>query len=374
MHEPLFVPRGNLSTYKELCSLASDLNQPDLIYKFMHLANHNAIWNSKKVSRDTILKPLYFQGAAFGFSTIASKAGQQLTEHLPKIIPRLYRYRFDPTPRIQNSMASIWHALVPETQKTVRYQQRLGTNQMYQTGRSNPSLLPGPFAVHVFRAVRDALTSVINSLLPIGSLGGQYHFRFPEPMGSSLFSDWTRPGSNGGIFHRRHLSFPTTPYLPPRLRVAGTVPTPYLPPRPRVAGTLSFPPPNLFVLSDGDPHGMGYTRRAGKAQRLKTLKKATTTKQYSTHGPVYYCSHQTYERKHSASGTPSVDHSSPRFSPTPTIRPPPTPLSPFSPEGYHLHPFTTPEPAYVFSPISLPYPHPLDPRDRLLVARKLHFD
>lgn len=40
---------GNLSTYKELCSLASDLNQPDLIYKFMHLANHNAVWNSKKV-------------------------------------------------------------------------------------------------------------------------------------------------------------------------------------------------------------------------------------------------------------------------------------------------------------------------------------
>nr|CAD7460685.1 unnamed protein product [Timema tahoe] len=104
---------GNLSTYKELCSLASDLNQPDLIYKFMHLANHNAIWNSKK-------------GAAFGFSTIASKAGQQLSEHLPKIIPRLYRYRFDPTPRIQNSMASIWHALVPETQKTVeQYKQEI---------------------------------------------------------------------------------------------------------------------------------------------------------------------------------------------------------------------------------------------------------
>lgn len=40
---------GNLSTYRELCSLASDLNQPDLVYKFMHLANHNAVWNSKKV-------------------------------------------------------------------------------------------------------------------------------------------------------------------------------------------------------------------------------------------------------------------------------------------------------------------------------------
>ena len=40
---------GSISTYKELCSLASDLNKPDLVYKFMHLANHHAIWNSKKV-------------------------------------------------------------------------------------------------------------------------------------------------------------------------------------------------------------------------------------------------------------------------------------------------------------------------------------
>ena len=37
------APTGeNLTTYKELCSLASDLNQPDLVYKFMNLANHNA--------------------------------------------------------------------------------------------------------------------------------------------------------------------------------------------------------------------------------------------------------------------------------------------------------------------------------------------
>ncbi|KAL4708413.1 hypothetical protein ACJJTC_019649, partial [Scirpophaga incertulas] len=98
---------GNLSTYKELCSLASDLSQPDLLYKFMHLAHHNSVWNSKK-------------GAAFGFHSIAIQAGAQLSEHLPKIVPRLYRYRFDPTPRIQNSMASIWHAIVPNTQATVQ--------------------------------------------------------------------------------------------------------------------------------------------------------------------------------------------------------------------------------------------------------------
>lgn len=48
-HLTFVIFRANLSTYKELCSLASDLNQPDLIYKFMQLANHHSQWNSKKV-------------------------------------------------------------------------------------------------------------------------------------------------------------------------------------------------------------------------------------------------------------------------------------------------------------------------------------
>ncbi|KAJ8977535.1 hypothetical protein NQ317_010055 [Molorchus minor] len=95
---------GNLTTYKELCSLASDLNKPDLIYQFMHLANHNAIWNSKK-------EPL------FGFSSIAEKCGEDLKSHLPEIIPKLYRYQYDPTPNIQASMHNIWRVLVSEPQK-----------------------------------------------------------------------------------------------------------------------------------------------------------------------------------------------------------------------------------------------------------------
>jgi len=101
------APSGeNLTTYKELCSLASDLNQPDLVYKFMNLANHNAIWNSRR-------------GAAFGFGTIAAKAGEQLEPHLNKIIPKLYRYQFDPSPKIQQSMQSIWNALVSDSSKTL---------------------------------------------------------------------------------------------------------------------------------------------------------------------------------------------------------------------------------------------------------------
>lgn len=38
-----------LTTYKELSSLANELHDPDLLYKFMQLAKHNAAWNAKKV-------------------------------------------------------------------------------------------------------------------------------------------------------------------------------------------------------------------------------------------------------------------------------------------------------------------------------------
>ncbi|XP_030643873.1 proteasome adapter and scaffold protein ECM29 [Chanos chanos] len=99
------APDGHgLSTYKELCSLASDLNQPDLVYKFMNLANHHAMWNSRK-------------GAAFGFNIIAAKAGEQLAPFLPQLVPRLYRYQFDPNLGIRQAMTSIWDALV--TDKTI---------------------------------------------------------------------------------------------------------------------------------------------------------------------------------------------------------------------------------------------------------------
>ncbi|KAM9818443.1 proteasome adapter and scaffold protein ECM29 isoform 2-T2 [Syngnathus typhle] len=99
------TPDGHsLSTYKELCSLASDLNQPDLVYKFMNLANHHAMWNSRK-------------GAAFGFHMIATKAGEQLAPFLPQLVPRLYRYQFDPNLSVRQAMTSIWDALV--TDKTL---------------------------------------------------------------------------------------------------------------------------------------------------------------------------------------------------------------------------------------------------------------
>lgn len=88
---------GSLKTYKELCSLASELNKPDLIYKqafvwhaypsslvtcctrrFMSLANNQAMWNSRK-------------GAASGFAQIAAHASAELEPHMQELIPKLYR-------------------------------------------------------------------------------------------------------------------------------------------------------------------------------------------------------------------------------------------------------------------------------------------
>lgn len=64
-----------------------------------------------------LLLELSFQGAAFGFHMIAAKAGEQLAPFLPQLVPRLYRYQFDPNLSIRQAMTSIWDALV--TDKTL---------------------------------------------------------------------------------------------------------------------------------------------------------------------------------------------------------------------------------------------------------------
>ena len=97
---------GNLSTYKDLCSLASDLNQPEILYSFMQLANHNASWNSRL-------------GAAFGLKSISGVAKEKMQPYLSKIVPRLFRYKYDPTPKVQNSMISIWDSVVIDNKETM---------------------------------------------------------------------------------------------------------------------------------------------------------------------------------------------------------------------------------------------------------------
>ncbi len=94
---------SGLTTYKELASLATDMNQPDLVYKFLNLASHHALWNSKK-------------GAAFAAKTLATKAESQLKPYLPKLIPKLYRSQYDPNQKIASAMTNILNALVDSKQ------------------------------------------------------------------------------------------------------------------------------------------------------------------------------------------------------------------------------------------------------------------
>lgn len=72
---------GKLTTYQELLNLAADLNQPDLVYKFMQLARHNAKWNSKL-------------GAAHGFGALLENAKEEIEPYFNQLVPKLFRWPF----------------------------------------------------------------------------------------------------------------------------------------------------------------------------------------------------------------------------------------------------------------------------------------
>ena len=91
---------GSITTYKDIVSLANEMGDPSLVYRFMNLASNNAIWTSR---------------AAFGRFGLGSVLADStyLTEN-KKFYPKLYRYRFDPNPNVQRSMNDIWRALVKD--------------------------------------------------------------------------------------------------------------------------------------------------------------------------------------------------------------------------------------------------------------------
>ncbi|CDK27816.1 unnamed protein product [Kuraishia capsulata CBS 1993] len=102
---------GSVSTYKDILSLASEVGDPSLVYKFMSLAQNSALWSSRK-------------GIAFGLGSILSKS--KLTDLLSsnsnfanKLIPKLFRYTYDPSPTVQRSMNDIWTALVPNPSEVI---------------------------------------------------------------------------------------------------------------------------------------------------------------------------------------------------------------------------------------------------------------
>ena len=99
---------GSITTYKDIMSLASEVGDTSLVYRFMSLASNNAIWSSR---------------AAFGRFGLNNVFGEADTERLlaqnPKLYSALFRYRFDPNTNVRAAMNDIWNALVKEPTKIV---------------------------------------------------------------------------------------------------------------------------------------------------------------------------------------------------------------------------------------------------------------
>jgi len=99
---------GEMATYKELSEIAAGVGQPQLVYKLMECAASSAVWNTRK-------------GVAFA---LAEQSREALEEHLPALLPSLYRHTHDPNPRVAGAMRQLWSALVPEPKATLaRYLQ-----------------------------------------------------------------------------------------------------------------------------------------------------------------------------------------------------------------------------------------------------------
>ena len=110
LFEPGALPtgEGSVTTYKDIMSLASEVGDPSLVYRFMSLASNNAIWSSRAAF------------GRFGLSNILSDSSVDgyLADN-PKLYPALYRYRFDPNTNVRNSMNDIWAALVKDPSAVV---------------------------------------------------------------------------------------------------------------------------------------------------------------------------------------------------------------------------------------------------------------
>ncbi|KAF2169020.1 hypothetical protein M409DRAFT_52992 [Zasmidium cellare ATCC 36951] len=110
LFEPGALPTGDgsVSTYKDIMSLASEVGDSSLVYKFMSMASSNAIWSSRAAF------------GRFGLSRVLSDSSVDgYLANNPKLYPKLFRYRFDPNSGVQRSMNDIWSALVSDSSATI---------------------------------------------------------------------------------------------------------------------------------------------------------------------------------------------------------------------------------------------------------------
>lgn len=87
----------SITSYKDIVSLAEEVGDQSLTYKLMSLATDASTWSTRSTF------------GRFGLSNLLSES-----EIDPKLLIKLYRYRFDPNTNVQRSMNNIWKALVKD--------------------------------------------------------------------------------------------------------------------------------------------------------------------------------------------------------------------------------------------------------------------
>ena len=96
------------ATMKELMTVANDMGQPDLVYRFMEVASNHSAWQSK-------------MGSAFTLSSILS-SNASMKDKVVDLLPRLYLYQYDPNPKIKESMHRMWETLLDHPKQMVDQQ------------------------------------------------------------------------------------------------------------------------------------------------------------------------------------------------------------------------------------------------------------
>ncbi|KAG4305094.1 hypothetical protein PORY_001264 [Pneumocystis oryctolagi] len=102
--EILGPDNSSISTYGDVCRLATEVGNPELIYKFLNIASNSAIWQSRK-------------GIAFSINEIISSNYEvDIVENDPelskKLIPSLFLYKFHPVQNIKKTMENIFKTFV----------------------------------------------------------------------------------------------------------------------------------------------------------------------------------------------------------------------------------------------------------------------
>ena len=152
--------KSSLTTYQELCSVVTDIGQPDLIYKFMDLANHQRALNSSR-------------GAAFGFASIARRAGNAVSPYVDKLVPKLFRLMHDPNPKMQEAVKGIWVSLVDSTKTAVdeHFESimeeilRESGSRLWRNRQSSAGALSDVLSGRTFKEIEPHLESVWNVCL-----------------------------------------------------------------------------------------------------------------------------------------------------------------------------------------------------------------